>query len=126
MIKKIVAAATATAVAPLLAGPALAGLGWRAVRRRQAARRLAITSPNGIDQQLFVPIGGAEQWISIRGEDRTNPVLLVLHGGPGSPYSIFTPRLRSWERDFTVVQWDRRGVGRTLRHTGVSAAGCTL
>ena len=63
----------------------------------------------------YVTIGGVEQWLQIRGEDSRNPVLLVVHGGPGSPYSLFTPLLRDWERDFTVVHWDRRGCGRTLR-----------
>jgi hypothetical protein len=36
-----------------------------------------------IDRVLFVPLGSLEQWISIRAEDRSNPVLLVVHGGPG-------------------------------------------
>src|SRR5262245_59405093 len=71
----------------------------------------------------YVPIGGVEQWLQIRGEDRANPVLLVVHGGPGSPYSVFTPLLREWEREFTVVHWDRRGSGRTLRRNGTPAAG---
>ncbi len=66
----------------------------------------------------YVTIGGVEQWLQIRGEDRANPVLLVVHGGPGSPYSVFTPVLREWERHFTVVHWDRRGCGRTLRRSG--------
>jgi pimeloyl-ACP methyl ester carboxylesterase len=79
---------------------------------------LEIDSPNRIVEDRFVPIGGIEQWIGIRGEDRDNPVLLVLHGGPGSPYSIFTPLIRSWEKHFTIVQWDRRGVGKTLGRNG--------
>jgi pimeloyl-ACP methyl ester carboxylesterase len=70
----------------------------------------------------YVTIGGVEQWLQIRGEDPTNPVLLVVHGGPGSPYSVFTPVLREWERDFTVVHWDRRGCGRTLRRNGMPSA----
>jgi len=75
-----------------------------------------------IRQDGYVTIGGVEQWLQIRGEDRGNPVLLVVHGGPGSPYSLFTPLLRDWEGDFTVVHWDRRGCGRTLRRNGMPAA----
>ncbi|WP_405097277.1 alpha/beta fold hydrolase [Micromonospora sp. NBC_01412] len=66
-----------------------------------------------INEEHYVRIGGVEQWIQIRGESANNPVLLVLHGGPGSPYAVFTPLIRSWERHFTVVQWDRRGCGKT-------------
>jgi pimeloyl-ACP methyl ester carboxylesterase len=66
-----------------------------------------------IIEQHYLSIGGVEQWIQIRGDDADNPVLLVLHGGPGSPYAVFTPLIRSWERHFTVVQWDRRGCGKT-------------
>ena len=66
-----------------------------------------------INEQRFLSINGVEQWIQIRGESEDNPVLLVLHGGPGSPYAVFTPLIRSWERHFTVVQWDRRGCGKT-------------
>ncbi len=75
---------------------------------------LEIHSVNGIAEERFVSIGGIDQWIGIRGEDFENPALLIIHGGPGSPCSIFTPLLRSWERYFTVVQWDQRGAGKTL------------
>ena len=36
-----------------------------------------------INEEMFVPIGGIEQWITIKGSDSANPVILVLHGGPG-------------------------------------------
>src|SRR5215510_3514294 len=75
-----------------------------------------------IRDDRYVTIGGTDQWLQIRGTDRANPVLLVVHGGPGSPYSVFTPLLREWERDFTVVHWDRRGCGRTLRRNGTPVA----
>src|SRR2546422_1628114 len=47
--------------------------------RARNARDYAITTPNGIDEATYVEIGAIEQWITIRGEDRNNPVLLLLH-----------------------------------------------
>jgi pimeloyl-ACP methyl ester carboxylesterase len=81
---------------------------------------------DGIDESGYVTIGGIEQWVTIRGYDRANPVLLLLHGGPGdvtNPWSF--PYLAAWEKVFTVVQWDQRGAGRTLRNNG-KAIGRTL
>jgi pimeloyl-ACP methyl ester carboxylesterase len=49
--------------------------------------------------------------------------LLLIHGGPGSSCSIFTPLIRSWESHFTVVQWDQRGGGKTLGRTGQGGTG---
>ena len=42
-----------------------------------------IVTPQGIEETRSVRIGGIDQWISVRGTDRRNPVLLMLHGGPG-------------------------------------------
>jgi Predicted hydrolases or acyltransferases (alpha/beta hydrolase superfamily) len=91
--------------------------------RGRNARTYAITTPNGIDEGAYVEIGGIEQWITIRGEDRKNPVLLFLHGGPGDAtnpwgYAAF----HSWLKYFTVVQWDQRGAGRTFGRNGAAAA----
>lgn len=58
-------------------------------------------------------MGGDRQWISIRGRNRANPVLLVIHGGPGTPTMPLAWAFQNpWEDFFTVVQWDQRGVGR--------------
>ncbi len=84
---------------------------------------LRIRSAHGMADERFARIGGIDQWIGIRGEDRDNPVLLVIHGGPGSSYGIFTPVIRSWEKHFTVVQWDQRGAGRTLAEPVGTAPG---
>jgi len=46
--------------------------------RTRNAQQYAIASPKGIDEASFVTVGGIEQWITIRGEDRDNPVLLFL------------------------------------------------
>lgn len=81
----------------------------------------AITSPNGIDEGKYVLVGGIPQWITVRGEDRKNPVLLLLHGGPGDPTNPWGyAGLRSWTKPFTLVQWDQRGAGRTLGKNGPS------
>ena len=109
--------------AGVIAVPAVGGLAYRAMRQRQVAKELAIDTPNGIVEERFIRIGGIDQWIQIRGEDRANPVLLVLHGGPGWPNAVFNLPLRSWEKDFTVVQWDHRGAGKTLGLYGKAGSG---
>ena len=54
---------------------------------------------------MFVRIGGIDQWITIKGDDRNNPVVLFLHGGPGDALSpIADAWLGGWEKDFTLVQ----------------------
>ncbi len=91
--------------------------------RARNARDYAITAPNGIDEATFVKIGGLDQWITIRGEDRKNPMLLLLHGGPGdatNPWGY--AGFRTWLKYFTVVQWDQRGAGRTLGRNGAASA----
>lgn len=68
-----------------------------------------------VNEERFVRIGGIEQWITIRGDDRKNPVVLFLHGGPGNTLSPYADSLfPGWSRDFTLVQWDQRGAGRTF------------
>jgi pimeloyl-ACP methyl ester carboxylesterase len=114
---------TLAGAAGVLAVPAVGGLAWRAARQRQAAKALEITTPNRIVEQRFIKLGGTDQWIQVRGEDRDNPVLLVLHGGPGWPNAVFTLPLRPWEQHFTVVQWDHRGTGKTLGRTGKAGSG---
>src|SRR6478672_7356876 len=91
--------------------------------RERNAKQFAIRSAKGIDEAGYVNIGGIEQWVTIRGQDRANPVLLFLHGGPGDVTSCWTFRMFDpWEDHFTVVQWDQRGAGRTLKKSGTAGA----
>jgi proline iminopeptidase len=92
----------------------LVAFGYRAWRQSQVAAALAIRTADGIDESGFVPIGGIEQWVSIRGQDLANPVIVVAHGGPGSGLSALVAETTlGWERHFTVVHWDQRGAGLT-------------
>jgi pimeloyl-ACP methyl ester carboxylesterase len=95
---------------------------YRSWRQHQNAEALAIHTPNGIEESMFVPIGGIEQWIQIRGEDRNNPVLLFMHGGPGNSESAVSALFRPWEKYFTVVMWDQRCAAKTFGRNG--AASC--
>lgn len=79
-----------------------------------------------IDRVLFVPLGGIDQWISIRGEDHANPVLLVVHGGPGEAQWPQAEIYKPWEKSFTVVQWDQRGAGHTFGRYATKTPDVTL
>lgn len=90
-----------------------------------ADERLAIACPSSaapVDAQGFVTIGLIEQWVTVRGSVCGNPVLLFVHGGPGNPMSPFSANVfAGWERDFTIVQWDQRGAGRTFGRNPAAA-----
>src|SRR5262245_60949026 len=81
-------------------------------------------TPQRIEEASFLNIGGLEQWVTIRGDDRRHPVLLLLHGGPGDVQSPCVSTYAPYEKAFVLVQWDQRGAGRTFAKNG--AAGVTL
>jgi len=94
---------------------------WTTFLSKRNAQAYAVTGSKSIDESAYVSIGGIDQWVTIRGQDRDNPVLLFLHGGPGDVTNPWSQSyLFSWLKYFTVVQWDQRGAGRTLRKTGES------
>lgn len=93
--------------------------GEESLQREDVIARLRenrkIVSEHGIEENTLVEIGAIKQAISIRGRDTRNPILLIAHGGPGSPemphaYTFQSP----WEDYFTVVEWDQRGAGKTF------------
>lgn len=86
-----------------------------------------VVADQGVERLEKVRIGGIDQWVSIRGNDRRNPVLLMLHGGPGwvaMPTSWYFQR--GWEEYFTVVQWDQRGAGKTYVANDPAAVAPTM
>lgn len=69
---------------------------------------------NSLYEDLYLPINGTRQFVSIKSRDTRNPVLLFLHGGPGASATVlFQKKNRTLENDFTVVCWDQRGAGRS-------------
>jgi pimeloyl-ACP methyl ester carboxylesterase len=72
------------------------------------------TVPGSVASLERMQLGGVPQSVLIRGRSTRNPVLLFLHGGPGMPAMYLA---HAWQRPlenaFVVVQWDRRGVGKS-------------
>jgi pimeloyl-ACP methyl ester carboxylesterase len=71
-----------------------------------------------IDTLEAIQIGGTAQWIRVRGVDASNPPLLLIQQGPGLPMINEARRFEhvlGLEQRFTVVYWDQRGCGRSLR-----------
>jgi pimeloyl-ACP methyl ester carboxylesterase len=92
---------------------------WRLYRQHSVSQRDAIRSPHGINSLERVRIGGIDQWIEVRGQDVSNPILLFIHGGPGVAFIPLSGSFQSaWEAHFTVVQWDQRGAGKTFASNG--------
>ena len=104
----------ALAIASDRAAPLPAGDEPYAAAKRILGDLQQVVTPDGVQSLEKVRLGGIDQWISIRGADRDNPVLLYLHGGPAQPMMPASWTFqRAWEDFFTVVQWDQRATGKT-------------
>jgi len=71
-------------------------------------------SVGGIDTVERITLGGITQWISLRSTSCQNPLILFLHGGPGTAQISFSRRVQEGLHPyFVVVNWDQRGAGRS-------------
>lgn len=67
-----------------------------------------------VDLRQRVPLGGLAQEVLVRGADAGDPLLLILHGGPGfAEMPLFTAYNENLEEHFLVAHWDQRGAGRS-------------
>ncbi len=75
-----------------------------------------------ISEKVWLEVNGIKQGMFIRGENPQNPVVLYLHGGPGTPLLQFIDYLvkdHRLEEHFTVCYWDQRGAGMTYSKSTV-------
>ena len=74
----------------------------------------AIAYKDGVNEQIYVTLNDQEEYISIIGKDASNPVIISLHGGPGSPTTYVDYCWQDYLTDeYTVAAWDERGCGRS-------------
>lgn len=78
------------------------------------AKRKAIIAANEISEIRTYTLGGFPQKVLIEGKKKSNPVVIFLHGGPGSPIP-FNAGCRGMfpeiTEKFTMVYWDQLGCG---------------
>ncbi len=103
----------------VVTGLTVAALAWLAFSLVQPASTPAIMAsgeavvPGSVAELVNVRVGGANQWLSIRGRNRTAPVLLYLPGGPGqSDLGLSRALLQGLTDDFVVATVDGRGIGK--------------
>ena len=90
--------------------------GLIAVRSVLPAGTPSIRGSRAVAALEKVRIGGCDQWVLHRSQDDANPIILFLHGGPGTSQLTANRRnTRELEKTFTVVNWDQRGAGKSYR-----------
>ena len=73
-----------------------------------------IKADNSISKLEQVEINGSNHEIMIRGNDKDNPVIIVVHGGPGTPEIPYVDTYQDLlETNFTVVHYDQRASGKS-------------
>ncbi len=73
-------------------------------------------SDNSISELIELEVNGREEWVSIRGNDSNNPIILFLAGGPGgTQLGAVRRNLGELEKDFVVVNWEQPGSGKSYK-----------
>lgn len=87
------------------------GIWWILPERTPRIKAKNTRSISAID---YIEIGGLQQCVLLRSKSIDNPIMLFLHGGPGMPMMYMAHEFqKSLEENFFVIQWDRRGAGKT-------------
>ncbi len=71
-----------------------------------------IPADNSIAEIQTITLGGFPQKVLLRGNNKDNPILLYIHGGPGAGQMVLAPGYSNeLEKHFVVAHWDQRGAG---------------
>ncbi len=112
----------------LIFGLVLSTLGFREYLQYQTISKVDDFSSCGINELTQINLGDTQQWLLIRGQDTTNPVILFLHGGPGAPLFPVARNIgitSQLECFFTVVYWEQRGTGKSY-HPSIPESTMTI
>jgi pimeloyl-ACP methyl ester carboxylesterase len=100
---------------PILLGLTVGALAAPLLLRASTPKIDPRVHPRGLATLEQVTLHGSKQWVLIRTEDVTNPVVLFVHGGPGtSQLGLMRRNTQPLEKHFTVVNWDQRGAGKSF------------
>lgn len=67
-----------------------------------------------INKIEYIKINGCYHFFYHRGSDFYNPVIIFLHGGPGSSELVFANAFQDKLEDkYTIIHYDQRGTGKT-------------
>lgn len=77
-------------------------------------KKKATKSNNEISELYSFSLGGYQQKVLIEGKSKDNPIIITLHGGPGTPipFSVGCRGLfPKFTDNFIMVYWDQLGCG---------------
>lgn len=81
---------------------------------KKALKDYEILANDSLDEEKVIEINGIQQWLSIRGQHANHPIILFVHGGPGSPMTPMIYKYQKYlEDEYTIVNWEQRSTGRT-------------
>ena len=79
-----------------------------------------------IAEETYLSLSGTEEYLLVRGQSLSNPVVLFVHGGPGgSETALMRAFHAELEQSLIMAYWDQRGAGKSY-HADTPPASMTI